>query len=116
MAVTTNSAEKQELFKTIWSIANDLRGQVDGWDFKAYVLGTIFYRFLSENITDKINAQERAAGDTDFDYAELSDEEIDAVEGFKSELIKEIGFFIYPSQLFKNMERKLLRMKTSIPH
>ena len=106
MAVTTNSAEKQELFKTIWSIANDLRGQVDGWDFKAYVLGTIFYRFLSENITDRINAQERAAGDTDFDYAELSDEEIDAVEGFKSELIKEIGFFIYPSQLFKNMEKK----------
>lgn len=108
MAATTNSAEKQELFKTIWGIANDLRGQVDGWDFKAYVLGTIFYRFLSENITDKINAQERAAGDPDFDYAKLSDEDIDAVEGFKSELVKEIGFFIYPSQLFDNMATKAL--------
>lgn len=103
MAVTTNAAEKQELFKTIWKIANDLRGKVDGWDFKAYVLGTIFYRYLSENITDRINKQEHEAGDSDFDYAELSDEEIDDADGFKEELIKEIGFFIYPSQLFANV-------------
>ena len=54
MAVTTNAQEKQELFKTIWKIADDLRGKVDGWDFKAYVLGTLFYRYLSENIADCI--------------------------------------------------------------
>ena len=67
MAVTTNAQEKQELFKTIWKIADDLRGKVDGWDFKAYVLGTLFYRYLSENIADRINKQEREAGDTEFD-------------------------------------------------
>lgn len=103
MAVTTNAQEKQELFKTIWKIADDLRGKVDGWDFKAYVLGTLFYRYLSENIADRINKQEREAGDTEFDYASLTDEDIKGVEGFREELIKEIGFFLYPSQLFCNV-------------
>lgn len=103
MAVTTNAQEKQELFKTIWKIADDLRGKVDGWDFKAYVLGTLFYRYLSENITERINKQEREAGDTEFDYASLSDDDVNGVEGFREELIKEIGFFLYPSQLFCNV-------------
>lgn len=103
MAVTTNAQEKQELFKTIWKIADDLRGKVDGWDFKAYVLGTLFYRYLSENITDRINKQEREAGDLEFDYASLTDDDVNGVEGFREELIKEIGFFLYPSQLFCNV-------------
>lgn len=103
MAVTTNAQEKQELFKTIWKIADDLRGKVDGWDFKAYILGTLFYRYLSENITDRINKQEREAGDAEFDYALLTDDDINGVEGFREELIKEIGFFLYPSQLFCNV-------------
>ena len=103
MAVTTNAQEKQELFKTIWKIADDLRGKVDGWDFKAYVLGTLFYRYLSENITENINKQEREAGDIEFDYASLTDNDVNSVEGFREELVKEIGFFLYPSQLFCNV-------------
>lgn len=103
MAVTTNAQEKQELFKTIWKIADDLRGKVDGWDFKAYVLGALFYRYLSENIADRINKQERESGDIEFDYASLDDEDIKSVEGFKEGLISEIGFFLYPSQLFCNV-------------
>ena len=79
VAVTTNAQEKQELFKTIWKIADDLRGKVDGWDFKSYVLGTLFYRYLSENIADHINRQEREAGDSDFDYALLSDNDVNDV-------------------------------------
>ncbi len=103
MAVTTNSQEKQELFKTIWDIAEKLRGKVDGWDFKAYVLGTLFYRYLSEIIVDRFNKQEREAGVSEFDYASLTDEDVKGVDGFKEELIKEIGFFLYPSQLFCNV-------------
>lgn len=103
MAVTTNAQEKQELFKTIWKIADNLRGKVDGWDFKAYVLGTLFYRYLSENIADRINKQERESGDVDFDYSSVPDEIIKATEGFREGLIKEVGFFLYPSQLFCNV-------------
>ena len=65
--------ERAELHKTIWRIANDLRGSVDGWDFKSYVLGMLFYRFISENLTAYLNLQERSAGDKDFDYATLPD-------------------------------------------
>lgn len=67
--------ERAELHKTIWRIANDLRGSVDGWDFKTYVLGMLFYRFISENLTSYINAQERRTGTEkdDFDYAQFSD-------------------------------------------
>ena len=86
MAITTNAQEKQELFKTIWKIADDLRGKVDGWDFKAYVLGTLFYRYLSENIADRVNKQEREAGDLEFDYASLTDDDIKSVEGFREVL------------------------------
>ena len=66
--------ERAELHRTIWSIANDLRGSVDGWDFKQYVLGMLFYRYISENLTNYINEGEREAGTADFNYADLPDE------------------------------------------
>ena len=68
-----NHQDREELHRTIWQIANDLRGSVDGWDFKQYVLGMLFYRFISENLTAYINDDERRGGISDFDYAELSD-------------------------------------------
>ena len=76
MANNLNNSKEQEraeLHRAIWQIANDLRGSVDGWDFKQYVLGMLFYRFISENLTNYINADERRTGKKDFDYAALSD-------------------------------------------
>ena len=75
MAENKRDMERAELHRTIWNIANDLRGSVDGWDFKQYVLGMLFYRYISENLTNFINKGEREAGDPDFDYAKMSDEE-----------------------------------------
>ena len=95
--------ERNELHKTIWRIANDLRGSVDGWDFKQYVLGLLFYRFISENLTNYINEKEKQAGNNDFDYAQLSDEE---AEYGREALIEDKGFYILPSQLFKNLQRR----------
>ena len=95
--------ERTELHKTIWRIANDLRGSVDGWDFKSYVLGMLFYRFISENLTGYLNEQERKAGNPDFDYARLSD--ADAEFG-RTETVKEKGFYILPSDLFTNVRDK----------
>ena len=69
------TAEQQEIHKTIWNIADNLRGHVGGWEFKAYVLGSLFYRFISENLTDYVNKLQADAGMEDFDYANLSDEE-----------------------------------------
>ena len=103
MAVTKNAQEKAELFKAIWDVANSLRGSVDGWDFKNYILGTLFYRYLSENIANRIDKQEHEAGYPEFEYAKLTDAEVDEAENFREELIKEIGFFLYPSQLFCNV-------------
>lgn len=96
--------ERNELHKTIWRIANDLRGSVDGWDFKQYVLGLLFYRFISENLTNYINEKEKQAGNSDFDYSELSDEE---AEYGREALIEEKGFYILPSQLFKNLRKRV---------
>ena len=98
-----NIKEREEIHKAIWSIADDLRGAVDGWDFKQYILGIMFYRYISENITNYINEGERKAGDKNFDYAKLSDEEAESV---REDLIKEKGFFILPSQLFCNVCKK----------
>ena len=98
-----NMREREELHKKIWSIADDLRGSVDGWDFKQYILGIMFYRYISENITNYINEGERKAGDKDFDYAKLSDE---VAETQREELVKEKGFFILPSELFCNVCKK----------
>jgi len=99
----TKEQERDELHRTIWQIANDLRGSVDGWDFKAYVLGMLFYRFISENLTSFINKEEHKTGNTSFDYSKLSDAE---AEFGREDTIKEKGFFILPSELFANVCKK----------
>ncbi len=96
--------QRDELHRTIWGIADELRGSVDGWDFKSYVLGTMFYRYISENFTNYINNGERQAGVEDFDYAQISDED---AESIKDDLVQEKGFFILPSQLFANVRNYL---------
>ncbi len=92
--------QREELHRTIWSMADELRGAVGGWEFKAYVLGTLFYRFISENLTDYINRLQADAGVEGFDYAEMSDEE---AEMAREQMVQEKGFFILPSQLFMNV-------------
>lgn len=99
---TTKEQERTELHRAIWQIANDLRGSVDGWDFKTYVLGMLFYRFISENLTNYINADERRSGKKDFDYANLSDKQ---AEFGRSDTVKEKGFYILPSELFVNVRK-----------
>ena len=99
----SKEAERAELHKTIWRIANDLRGSVDGWDFKSYVLGMLFYRFISENLTAYLNEQERRAGNPDFDYTRLGADE--AAYGM-AETVNEKGFFIFPSDLFVNVRAR----------
>jgi type I restriction enzyme M protein len=94
--------ERAELHRAIWQIATDLRGSVDGWDFKQYVLGILFYRFISENLTNYINADERRSGKKDFDYSKLSDKE---AEFGRADTVKEKGFYILPSELFVNVRR-----------
>lgn len=95
--------ERAELHRMIWGIANDLRGSVDGWDFKQYVLGMLFYRYISENLTNYINIGEHEAGNIDFDYAKLADSE---AEQARQDLVKTKGFFILPSELFGNVRAK----------
>ena len=92
--------EREELHKTIWRIANELRGSVDGWDFKQYVLGFLFYRFISENLTNYINELEP---DENFDYATLSDSQ---AEYGRNDTLKEKGFYILPSELFVNVRKR----------
>lgn len=92
--------ERAELHKTIWNIANDLRGSVDGWDFKSYVLGMLFYRYISENLVNYINTLEHEAGDEEFDYPKLSDEE---AEEIREEMVNAKGFFMLPSELFSSV-------------
>lgn len=94
-------AQREELHRKIWAIADDVRGAVDGWDFKQYILGILFYRFISENITEFFNQAEHEAGDPEFDYAEITDQE--AEEDFRPGTVEDKGFFILPSQLFKNL-------------
>ena len=100
-AASISANERAELHRTIWRIANDLRGSVDGWDFKQYVLGMMFYRFISENLTEYINQSEYEAGAEGFDYAQMDDSEIDL--DIAQEIVKERGFFLFPSQLFENV-------------
>ncbi len=95
--------ERAELHRTIWGIANDLRGSVDGWDFKQYVLGMLFYRYISENLTSYINEGEHATGDTAFNYAALSDHE---AEEARDDMVNSKGFFILPSELFENVLKR----------
>lgn len=103
MADSKKEQERAELHRAIWGIANDLRGSVDGWDFKQYILGMLFYRFISENLANYINDGEHQAGNDDFDYANLSDEEAETI---RNEMVDTKGFFILPSQLFKNVRAK----------
>lgn len=102
LSVSQGTQERDELHRTIWQIANDLRGSVDGWDFKAYVLGILFYRFISENLAAYINAEERRAGTSDFNYASLNDAD---AECGREITVKEKGFFILPSELFENVRK-----------
>ncbi len=100
---TRKEQERTELHRSIWNIANDLRGSVDGWDFKQYVLGIMFYRYVSENIASYINKIQHEAGNINYDYARLSDEEVAITKDF---LINTKGFFIKPSELFCNILKK----------
>lgn len=95
--------ERAELHKTIWAIANDLRGSVDGWDFKQYVLGTLFYRYISENIASYIDNWMHEAGEKTFSYAKISDEK---AERIRKDMVRIKGFFILPSELFANVCEK----------
>ncbi|MGM0520320.1 MAG: type I restriction-modification system subunit M [Campylobacterota bacterium] len=94
----TSIMQRAELQRQIWQIANDVRGSVDGWDFKQYVLGTLFYRFISENFASYIEG-----GDESVNYAELPDSVI--TNEIKDDAIKTKGYFIYPSQLFSNIAK-----------
>ncbi len=99
----TKEQEREELHRTIWQIANDLRGSVDGWDFKSYVLGMLFYRFISENLTSYINKEEQRTGNKNFDYTKISDKD---AEFGRADTVKEKGFYILPSELFVNVRNK----------
>ncbi len=100
MTDNKKEVERAELHRTIWAIADEMRGSVDGWDFKAYILGMLFYRYISENITAYINSSEREAGMEDFDYSQMPDANAEAA---REDLVKVKGFFILPSQLFENV-------------
>ena len=94
----SSAAQRAELQSQIWKIANEVRGSVDGWDFKQYVLGTLFYRFISENFSNYIEG-----GDDSVNYAGLDDSII--TKEIKDDAIKTKGYFIYPSQLFSNIAK-----------
>lgn len=102
MADIRKDQERDELHRAIWAIADGLRGSVDGWDFKSYVLGMMFYRYISENLTNYINEGEIEAGNESFDYALLSDED---AEQAREDMVKTKGFFILPSELFCNLRK-----------
>jgi len=97
----TSIDQRTQLQNQIWKIANDVRGSVDGWDFKHFVLGTLFYRFISENFTDYIEA-----GDESINYPNLQDDVI--TPEIKEDAVKTKGYFIYPSQLFVNIAVQLM--------
>lgn len=98
----TKEQERAELHRVIWQIANDLRGSVDGWEFKSYVLGVLFYRYISENITAYINQEQHKAGEINFDYTKLDDATAVCA---KENIVADKGFFILPSELFCNVRK-----------
>lgn len=106
MTPTSKEAQRAEIHKTIWRVANDLRGSVDGWDFKTYVLGFLFYRFISENLAAYVDAGERDAGNDAFRYADADDSD---ARGIFRDLVEEKGFFIFPSELFVNVRERAAR-------
>ena len=95
--------ERDELHRAIWAIADDLRGSVDGWDFKQYILGVMFYRYISEHLEKYIDKNEHESGNKSFSYARLSDAEAETIRG---EMVNDVGFFILPSELFCNVREK----------
>ena len=97
------NTERDELHRAIWAIADDLRGSVDGWDFKQYILGVMFYRYISEHLEKYIDKNEHDSGNTSFAYAKISDSE---AENIRDEMVNDVGFFILPSELFCNVRRK----------
>ena len=103
----TSISQRAALQAQIWSIANEVRGAVDGWDFKQFVLGTLFYRFISENFTAFIEN-----GDENVHYAELSDDVI--TPEIKDDAIKTKGYFIYPSQLFVNIANRAVSSRVCL--
>ena len=103
MIDTKKEQERDELHRAIWAIADELRGAVDGWDFKNYALGTMFYRYITEKLCSYINSGEHEAGNIDFDYAQMPD--ADAAEA-KEGLVEEQGFFMLPSELFGNVRAR----------
>ena len=103
MADNKRDQERAELHRTIWGMANDLRGSVDGWDFKQYVLGMIFYRYISEVFAKFIDDGEHEAGDSTFSYAKMSDSDAEAA---REDLVRTKGYFILPSELFCNVKEK----------
>lgn len=98
----SNNEQRAELHRTIWKTANDLRGSVDGWEFKSYVLGTLFYRYISESIIEYVNNLQQEAGEADFDYSQMTDEE---AEYGREQIVDEKGYFIPPSHLFINVAK-----------
>lgn len=104
MADNRREQERNELYRTIWALANELRGSVDGWDFKQYVLGMLFYRYISENLTSYLNKGEWEAGNVDFDYAKIDDTE---AENVRADMVETKGFFILPSELFGTLLNKI---------
>ena len=94
--------EQAELHKAIWNIADSLRGSVSGWEFKAYVLGALFYRFISEKLESSISADEAKAGNAGFAYGDIADK---AAQNAKAQVVQKLGFFISPSHLFRNVHK-----------
>lgn len=95
--------EREDLHRSIWAIADDLRGSVDGWDFKQYILGIMFYRYISEHLQKYIDHNEHESGHKSFSYADLPDAEAEMI---RDEMVNAVGFFILPSELFSNVRKK----------
>ena len=95
--------ERAEVHKAIWKIADDLRGKVTGWNFMIYVLGTIFYRFISEMLESRMNDNQRKAGRIYFEYSKMPD---DAANRAKKTITDMLGYYIPPSRLFRNVREK----------
>lgn len=99
------SVDRQALFKSLWSMANNVRGAVDGWDFKQYVYGGLFYRYLSEKVTVNVNENEWAGGDPDYDFTQESNP--DDIECIRQDVLLSLGYFIEPQNLFCNLIKRM---------
>ena len=108
MIDTKKEQERDELHRAIWAIADELRGAVDGWDFKNYVLGTMFYRYISENLTNYINAGEQEAGNGDFNYARMSDADAEDVRAW----LRKRDFLSFPLNFSAMSIRRQTMTKT----